>query len=191
MFFGLVLLEALSCVCCKINIKTHIFYTILQQLKAIGFLKEIPRLICSASTLNKYLSESGSSIIPSLHFKNTPVPPLQREQDVPIFRPFKLSIHNCMDCYQFIQAFICFLFHPLSCFSLTGQLVALYHLNVSLHRMYKPFLATTSSPASQERLASTPSQSVLIFTRLGNTGRCQPWGDFFVLLGGEPTLVQD
>lgn len=120
----------------------------------MNFFKEIHRLIYSASKQNKQPGATQSSVCRFLHSKNTPVPPLLREQDVPIFRHFKLSIPNYMDCNQFIQAFIFSLFHPLSCFfySLTRQLVALYHLKVSLHCMYKPFLATISSPASQERL---------------------------------------
>lgn len=139
-----------------------------------------------------YFKETPSIINAARHLsKNTPVPPVWREQDVPSFCHLKLSIHNCMDCDRFIKAFIIFLFHPLQLFLFSRQLVAWYHVNVSLHRMYKPFLATTSSPVSQERLLLTPSQSVLIFTRLGNTGTCQPWGDFLVLLGGEPALVWD
>lgn len=140
-----------------------------------------------------------ASIARSLHSKNTPVPPRRREQVVPIFHRFKLSICNCQSpihpsLHRSLLSpsrlffFFCFC---LSCvfFALTWQLVALNHLSVLLHCVYKPFLATTSSPASQGRLLLTPSQTVLIFTRLWNTGRHRPWGDSFVLLAGKPVLV--
>lgn len=65
------------------------------------------------------------------------------------------------------------------------QPVTLYHLHVSLHCVYEPFLAATSSSGSQDRLLSTCSQSVLIFTRLGNTGTWQAWHDVSVMLAGE------
>lgn len=175
------------------NIKTFFFTCLYNNGKQLEFLRRFPDLfILPANRINSLVRPCRLSVF-SFTPKILQCLQLWREHNVPIFRHFKLSIHNYMDCNQFIQAFIFSLFHPLSCFffSLTGQLVALYHLNVSLHRMYKPFLATTSSPASQERLLPTPSHSVLIFTRLGNTGRCQPWGDFIVLLGGERTPVLD
>lgn len=66
-----------------------------------------------------------ASIAPSLHSKNTPVPPRRREQDVPIFHRFKLSICNCKSpihpslhrsllspsrlfCFFFFLSFLCF-----------------------------------------------------------------------------------
>lgn len=105
---------------------------------------------------------------------------------MPITNPSKPSSFP-----SFTLSAVFFCFFCLSCvfFALTWQLVALNHLSVLLHCVYKPFLATTSSPASQGRLLLTPSQTVLIFTRLWNTGRHRPWGDSFVLLGGKPVLV--
>lgn len=90
------------------------------QLNTAGFFqKEICRFTYSVSKLNKQPSSIQSSISCSLHYKNTLVPLLWREHDVPIFCHFKFSIQNHMDCHQFIQAFIFSLFRPLSCFFFT------------------------------------------------------------------------
>lgn len=59
----------------------------------------------------------------------------------------------------------------------------------SLH--VQTFFGNYKQPSQPREALSTSSQSVLIFTRLQNRSRCQPWGDFFVLLCGEPTLVLD
>lgn len=142
----------------------------------MNFFKEIHRLIYSASKQNKQPGATQSSVCRFLHSKNTPVPPLLREQDVPIFRHFKLSIPNYMDCNQFIQAFIFSLFHPLSCFFLfldkaAGCIVSSQSL-ASLH--VQTFFGNYKQPSQPREALSTSSQSVLIFTRLQNRSRCQP-----------------
>lgn len=181
----------------SIQTSMHIFlYTFTTMENNWACLRRFPDCLLQANRISSPVRPQAL-IGPSLHSKNTPVPPHWREQDVPIFHRFNLSMYNYIDSHWSIQAFVFSFFHPLDCFffclscffTLTWQLVALNHLSVLLHCVYKPFLATTSSPASQGRLLLTPSQTVLIFTRLENTGRHQPWGDFFMLLGGKPTLV--
>lgn len=86
---------------------------------------------------------------------------------------------NYTDCHRCIRAFI---FFPLSAvfFPIDGAAGCIVSSQCLASPRVQSFLATPSSPASQERLLSTPSQSGLIFTRLRSRGRCQPWGDFFV-----------
>lgn len=92
-----------------------LFTCLYNNRKQLDFLWRFPDLfILPANWISSLVRPSRVS--PFLHSKNTPVPPLWREHDVPIFRHFKLSIHNYMDCNQFIQAFIFSLFLPLSCF---------------------------------------------------------------------------
>lgn len=135
-----------------------------------------------ASKQNEQPSQTQASISRPLHSKNTPVPTLWREQHVPIYLFAILNTQYIIiwivtnsseplsNFFFLDEAAGCIVSSQMSCFTAST----------------KPFLASTSSPVSQERLWSTPSQSVLIFTRLGDRGRCQPCGDFFEVPGGEP-----
>lgn len=102
------------------------------------------------------------------------------------------SIPDHMDCSDFILAIV-FFFHPLSSFFIPWRGSWLRYI-ISMSQFAAStnlFLAATSSTSSQVRLLPTCSRSVLIFTRLGNTGTCKAWRDVSVMLGSELTLVQD
>lgn len=84
--------------------------------KQLEFLRRFPDLfILPANRINSLVRPCRLSVF-SFTPKILQCLQLWREHNVPIFRHFKLSIHNYMDCNQFIQAFIFSLFHPLSCF---------------------------------------------------------------------------
>lgn len=76
----------------------------------------------------------------------------------------KLSIHNYMDCHQFypsLHLFPAFTPSAVSFFHLTGQLLALYHLNVSLCCMLQTIFGNHKWP-SQPRGAFVDSFPVCI-----------------------------
>lgn len=99
--------------------------------------------ICSSSVHNTHTAQWDPSF-PSVHKRLSRLSPSSNSQYIIIW-----MVTNSYKPSSFPL-------HPRSFYSSIGQLVAADHLDVSHRRVYKPFLASTSSRVSQERLLSTP-----------------------------------